>query len=99
MRFEDSCVDVVGVNETFLRDSDSSRAVSIKGYKFIRNDRTVRGRTDVAGGGVGIYVRKGIKSKEIVGSAEVGVVPSNCAVWFNLSSAEHKHCLSHAAYR
>jgi hypothetical protein len=36
---------VVGVNETFLRDSVSSRAADIKGYKFVRNDRTVRGRT------------------------------------------------------
>jgi hypothetical protein len=43
IRFEDSSIDVVGVNETFLRDSVSSRSVAIKGYKFVRNDRTVRG--------------------------------------------------------
>jgi hypothetical protein len=47
--------------------------VSIKGYKFIRNDRSVRGRTGVAGGGVGLYVRKGISFKEVAKSSEAGI--------------------------
>jgi hypothetical protein len=33
IKFEDSCVDVVDVSETFLRDSVSSRSVAIKGYQ------------------------------------------------------------------
>jgi hypothetical protein len=33
---------VVGAYETFLRDSVSSRAVAIKGYKCVRNLRIVR---------------------------------------------------------
>jgi hypothetical protein len=48
--FEGSRVDVVGVNEIFLRDLVSSRAVAMKGYKFVW---TVRGRTDTDGGGGG----------------------------------------------
>jgi hypothetical protein len=44
---------VVGFKETFLRDSVSSRSVAIKGYKFVRNDRTERGGPGVRGGGVG----------------------------------------------
>jgi hypothetical protein len=60
VRCEGSCVDVLGVNETFLRDSVSSRAVDIKGYKFVRNDRTVRGRTGTDSGGVGIYIRNSL---------------------------------------
>jgi hypothetical protein len=51
IKFEDSCVEVVGVNETFLRDSVSSRSVAIKGYKFVRNDQRVRGGP--GGGDVG----------------------------------------------
>jgi hypothetical protein len=34
-----------GKRTSFLRDSVSSRAVAIKGYKFVRNGRNVRGRT------------------------------------------------------
>jgi hypothetical protein len=49
---------VVGVNEVFLRDSVSSRSVAIKGYKFVRNDRTVRG-----GPGVGLYIKSGLGFK------------------------------------
>jgi hypothetical protein len=64
IKFEDSCVDVVGVNEIFLRDSVSSQSVAIKGYKFVRNDRTVRGGLDVGGGGVGLYIRSGLVHKK-----------------------------------
>jgi hypothetical protein len=51
VRFEGS-----RVNKTFLSDSVSSWAVAIKSYKFVRNDRTVRGRTDTDGSGVGIGI-------------------------------------------
>jgi hypothetical protein len=37
--FEGSGVDVIGVNETFLTQSVSSKAVEIVGYRFLRNDR------------------------------------------------------------
>jgi hypothetical protein len=69
IRFENSCVDVVGVNETFLRDSVSSRSVAIKGYKFVRNDRTVRVGPGVGGGGV----ESGLGFKVIARSSESGV--------------------------
>jgi hypothetical protein len=45
---------VVGVNETLLRDSVPSRFVAIKGYKFVRNDWTVRGGPGVGDGGAGL---------------------------------------------
>jgi hypothetical protein len=35
IRFEDSCIDVVGVDEIFLWGSMLSRFVTIKGYKFL----------------------------------------------------------------
>jgi hypothetical protein len=68
IKFENSCVDVVGVNETFLRDSVSSRSLAIKGYNFVRNDRTVRGGPGV--GGVGLYIRSelGFKVKKAASS-------------------------------
>jgi hypothetical protein len=72
IRFEDSC-NVVGVNETFLRDSVSSRSVAIKGYKFVRNDRTVCGAPGLAGGGVGLYIRSGFGFKVIAKSSDSGV--------------------------
>jgi hypothetical protein len=52
-------------NETVLRDSVSLRSVEIKGYKFVRNDRTVRG------GGVGL--RSGLGFKVIARSSESDV--------------------------
>jgi hypothetical protein len=39
--FEGSDVDVIGVNETFLTQSFSSKAVEIVGYRFLGNDRSV----------------------------------------------------------
>jgi hypothetical protein len=46
IRFEGlvSGVDVIGVNETFLTPSVSSKVVDIVGYRFLRNDRSVYGR-------------------------------------------------------
>jgi hypothetical protein len=54
-------------NETVLRDSVSLRSVEIKGYKFVRNDRTVRG------GGVGLFIRSGLGFKVIARSSESDV--------------------------
>jgi hypothetical protein len=44
IRFGGSGVDVIGVNETFLTQSVSSKAVEIVGYRFLRNDKAVYGR-------------------------------------------------------
>jgi hypothetical protein len=46
------------LNETFLRDSVSSKVVAIKGYKFVRTNCTVWSSTGTDGGEVG----KNIKS-------------------------------------
>jgi hypothetical protein len=64
---------VVGVNETFLRDSLSSRYVAIKNNKVVRNDWMVRGGSGVGGGGVGLYIRSGLGFKLIARSSESGV--------------------------
>jgi hypothetical protein len=51
----------VFVKETFLRDSVSLRSVTIKGYKFVRNDRMVRSGPGVGGGVVGLYIKSGLR--------------------------------------
>jgi hypothetical protein len=66
--FEGSGVNVIGVNEIFLTQSVSSKAVEIVGYRFLRNDRSVFGRP-VTGGGVGLY----LKNKLVAKSSQVGV--------------------------
>jgi hypothetical protein len=47
IRFEGSDVDVIGLNETFLTQSVSSKAVEIVRYRFLRNDRSFYGRPGV----------------------------------------------------
>jgi hypothetical protein len=54
---------VLGVNETFLRDSLTSQSVAIKGYKFVRNARTVHGGSGEGDDGVGLYIRSGSDSR------------------------------------
>jgi hypothetical protein len=53
--------------------SVSSRSVTIKGYRFIRNDRMVRSRPNTDGGGVGMYIKNGLKHRVVCQSVEVGV--------------------------
>jgi hypothetical protein len=65
--------DFCGINETFLCDSVPSRSVAIKGYKFVRNDRTVRVGPGVGGSRVGFYMRYGLGFKVIARSSESGV--------------------------
>jgi hypothetical protein len=64
---------VVGVKETFLRDSVTSQSVAIKDYKFVRNDRTVHSGFGVGGDGVALYIRSGLGFKVIARSSESGV--------------------------
>jgi hypothetical protein len=71
--FQNSGVDVIGVNETFLNDAISSDAVEIQGYVLLRNDRTVFGRPQTQGGGVGIYLKSGIKYRVLAKSKEIGI--------------------------
>jgi hypothetical protein len=54
-------------------DSVSSWAVTIKGYKFVRNDRTVRGRNGTDSSGVGIYIGNGLMYKIVRHSTEIGL--------------------------
>jgi hypothetical protein len=56
-----------------MSDSVSSRSVAIRGYKFVRNDRTVCGGPGVGGGGVGLYIRNELGFKMIARSSEAGV--------------------------
>jgi hypothetical protein len=73
IKLEDSCVNVVVVNETFLRDSVSSQYVAIKNNKVVRNYWMVRGGPGVGGGGVGLYIKSGLGFKVIARSSESGV--------------------------
>ena len=54
------------VSETWLKSSIPSKQVELAGYTFFRHDRTYKGKKH--GGGVGIYVKKGVKSKIILAS-------------------------------
>jgi hypothetical protein len=51
------------------------KPLPIKGYKFVRIDRTVRSRTDTAGGGVSIsiYIRSSLRHKIVRQSTDIGV--------------------------
>ncbi|XP_037810201.1 uncharacterized protein LOC119602646 isoform X1 [Lucilia sericata] len=53
-------LDVVGISETWFRESLPDMAVSIDGYKLYRNDRIIR-----KGGGVCIYISSKLKSRVI----------------------------------
>lgn len=63
LTFENSCVDMVCVSETWLNDHTPDSLILLRGYKVFRNDRKTRG------GGVAIYVRQGIKCKLVHKSA------------------------------
>ena len=54
------------VSETWLKSSIPSKQVELPGFSFFRHDRTYRGKKH--GGGVGIYVQKGVKSKILLAS-------------------------------
>jgi Reverse transcriptase (RNA-dependent DNA polymerase) len=69
---QDSGVDIVGVGETFLTDSISSKAIEIKGYRFIRNDRSVLLKK-TGGGGVGLYLKNGLMHKIVASSVGLGI--------------------------
>jgi exonuclease III len=71
--YQNSSVDVIGVNETFLVEAIHSDAVEIQGYVFLRNDRTVLGRPNTQGGGVGIYLKSGLKYRILAKSKEIGL--------------------------
>lgn len=62
--FENSGVDVVCVSETWLNKNTPDSLVSLMGYKIYRADRRTRG------GGVAIYVRKGILCRLVSESME-----------------------------
>jgi hypothetical protein len=64
---------VLGVIENFLHDSVSLRAVAIKSNKFVRNDRTVQGRTGTDGDEVDKYIRSDLRYMIIHQSPEVEV--------------------------
>jgi hypothetical protein len=64
--------------DTFFRSSNTTqmqykiyKPLAIKGYKFVRNDRTVRSRTDTDGGGVGIYIRSSLRHTIVRQSTEI----------------------------
>lgn len=54
--FSHQTVDLIGISETWLKPTVLSHEVALPGFKLLRNDRTNK-----RGGGVGIYVRNGLK--------------------------------------
>lgn len=59
--------DIFAISETWLKPVVSSKAVSIPGYKFYRNDRE-----NMRGGGVGVYVSNTIRHKVIFRAFALG---------------------------
>ena len=50
--FHETCLDIIGVSETFIKTHTPKKLCKINGFKFLRKDRTSK-----HGGGVGIFVR------------------------------------------
>lgn len=65
--FENSGIDVVCVSETWLSESTSDSFICPYGFKVFRCDRVSHG------GGVAIFVRKGISCKVCCKSTEPGI--------------------------
>jgi hypothetical protein len=78
---------VVGVNDTLLRDSVPSRFVAIKGYKYVRNDLTVRGGPGVGDGGVGFRAA----SKFCL--LKLSCVQSGNSCVHNIQETQHECCI------
>lgn len=57
--FENSEVNVLGLVETWLKPSVTSKSVELPGYTLVRSDRKLSGRN--RGGGVAFYLKKNIK--------------------------------------
>ncbi|XP_065356239.1 uncharacterized protein LOC135950637 [Calliphora vicina] len=66
-----SVLNVFGVTETWLKPYISTRSVQISGLNFYRNDRL-----NTRGGGVGIYVSTGLKSKTVFKVSDFGTCES-----------------------
>lgn len=56
--FAGSLLDMFGFSETWMKSHVTNRAVEFDGYRIYRNDRPGR-----RGGGVCIYIKRGISSK------------------------------------
>ncbi|KAJ8704264.1 hypothetical protein PYW08_012988 [Mythimna loreyi] len=55
-------VDIMAINETWLREKEEGRAPCVPGYRLrhVPRTRTVRGGR---GGGVGFYLRRGVRAR------------------------------------
>lgn len=65
-----SKINIIGVTETWLTPSDTSRAVYISGFTSFRQDRP---NASNRGGGVVLYIKKRFKSKVICRSSVDGI--------------------------
>lgn len=61
--FEDVKLDIIVVSETWFKSYRSNASVKIDNYEIIRNDRYAK-----RGGGVAIYLRKGLNYKVVASS-------------------------------
>ena len=50
--FHETCLDIIGVSETFIKTHTPKKLCKMSGFKFLRKDRTGK-----HGGGVGIFVK------------------------------------------
>lgn len=75
--------DVFGVSETWLTNGILNDSVSIKGYFFVRADRGSRG------GGVGIYINRKIKFRQIFNKIE----PHSEQLWISLNLKGKKYSI------
>lgn len=57
--FEKSTLSLIGIVETWLKQSNTNKSVELNGYTIVRSDRS--SRTKKRGGGVALYVKKGLK--------------------------------------
>ncbi|CAG9574836.1 unnamed protein product [Danaus chrysippus] len=86
-------VDIMALNETWLREGEEGRAPNIPGYRLRHKPRPaeVRGR----GGGVGYYIRRGITARTLI---QPSTSPDIEQMWLSVSVGGKKLVIG-TAYR
>lgn len=89
---DDIAVDIMAINETWLRQGEEGRAPCVPGYRLrhVPRPRSVRGR----GGGVGFYVRCGVRARTVPHPP----APAVEQMWLRLNVNSHSVIIG-TAYR
>ena len=72
--------DIYGLSETWFREEVSDNLIDINDYSIYRNDRQVRTKYNLTkkGGGVCLYVKKGLKQSLMQATPNLEVSSPDC---------------------